>query len=105
MRLQKFFSDCGILSRRAAEAEIAATDIGYPVIVKPVDSSGARGMNVCYNEEELKKSQFDKLIVEINRASFSLLRKLMFSLLSEFPKTWSDSLLQTLCFPRACLTS
>ena len=24
MRLQKFFSDCGILSRRAAEAEIAA---------------------------------------------------------------------------------
>ena len=24
MRLQKFFSDCGVLSRRAAEAEIAA---------------------------------------------------------------------------------
>ena len=27
--------------------------IQYPVIVKPVDSSGARGMNACYSEEEL----------------------------------------------------
>lgn len=29
--------------------------IEYPVIVKPVDSSGARGMNACYNEEDLRK--------------------------------------------------
>ena len=35
--------------------------IRYPVIVKPVDSSGARGMNVCYNEEELKKYYLDAL--------------------------------------------
>ena len=33
----------------------------YPVIVKPVDSSGARGMNVCYNEEELKKYYLEAL--------------------------------------------
>ena len=46
--------------------------IVYPVIVKPVDSGGARGMNVCYNEEELKKyyiealkwSKSKKIIVE-----------------------------------------
>lgn len=35
--------------------------IEYPVIVKPVDSSGARGMNVCYNEEELKKYYIEAL--------------------------------------------
>ncbi len=33
----------------------------YPVIAKPVDSSGARGMNVCYNEEELKKYYLEAL--------------------------------------------
>jgi len=46
--------------------------IVYPVIVKPVDSSGARGMNVSYNEEELKKhysealewSKSKKIVVE-----------------------------------------
>lgn len=26
----------------------------YPVLVKPIDSSGSRGISVCYNEEELK---------------------------------------------------
>ena len=35
--------------------------IVYPVIVKPVDSSGARGMNACYNEEELKKYYLEAL--------------------------------------------
>ena len=35
--------------------------VKYPVIVKPVDSSGARGMNVCYNEEELKKYYIEAL--------------------------------------------
>lgn len=35
--------------------------IEYPVIVKPVDSSGARGMNACYNEEELKKYYLEAL--------------------------------------------
>ena len=35
--------------------------VEYPVIVKPVDSSGARGMNVCYNEEELKKYYVEAL--------------------------------------------
>ena len=35
--------------------------IVYPVIVKPVDSSGARGMNVSYNEEELKVHYLEAL--------------------------------------------
>ena len=35
--------------------------IQYPVIVKPVDSSGARGMNVSYNEEELKAHYMEAL--------------------------------------------
>lgn len=39
--------------------DLAAVE--YPVIVKPVDSSGARGMNVCYNEEELKKYYLEAL--------------------------------------------
>lgn len=35
--------------------------VKYPVIVKPVDSSGARGMNVSYNEEELKAHYLEAL--------------------------------------------
>lgn len=35
--------------------------IVYPVIVKPVDSSGARGMNVSYNEAELKEHYLEAL--------------------------------------------
>ena len=30
-------------------------DIKFPVIVKPVDNSGARGISVCRNQQELKK--------------------------------------------------
>lgn len=35
--------------------------IQYPVIVKPEDGSGARGINACYNEEELKKNYIEAL--------------------------------------------
>lgn len=35
--------------------------IQYPVIVKPEDGSGARGINACYNEEELKKNYVEAL--------------------------------------------
>lgn len=34
--------------------ELEAGLIEYPVLVKPVDSSGSRGISICYNEEELK---------------------------------------------------
>lgn len=29
----------------------------YPVLVKPVDSSGSRGITTCYNDEELEKAK------------------------------------------------
>lgn len=56
-------------------AELLPEDLAkveYPVIVKPVDSSGARGMNVSYNEQELKEhykealrwSKSGKIVVE-----------------------------------------
>lgn len=35
--------------------------ITFPVIIKPVDSSGARGLYVCYTEEELKKNYKEAL--------------------------------------------
>ena len=34
--------------------DISAKDIKYPLLVKPSDSSGARGITICHNLEELK---------------------------------------------------
>lgn len=34
--------------------ELEASLVEYPVLVKPVDSSGSRGISICYNKEELK---------------------------------------------------
>ena len=36
--------------------EETSEDLKYPVLVKPVDSSGARGITVCYAREELKEA-------------------------------------------------
>lgn len=36
-----------------SEEEIEEGKIKYPVIVKPIDSSGSRGISICNNEEEL----------------------------------------------------
>ena len=36
--------------------EESTADIVFPVIVKPVDSSGSRGITVCENKEELKQA-------------------------------------------------
>ena len=38
------------LSENPSEEEIGALD--YPVMIKPTDSSGARGMNPCYRKED-----------------------------------------------------
>lgn len=52
--------------------EIDLKSIVYPVVVKPVDQNGNRGVSYCYNEEDLIKaieyakssSKSDKLIIE-----------------------------------------
>lgn len=36
------------------EYDINDTDITYPVLVKPVDSSGSRGITICHNRQELE---------------------------------------------------
>ncbi len=43
------------------EYDIDSENIEYPVLVKPVDSSGSRGISICHNREELK------VAVEIGR--------------------------------------
>ena len=44
--------------------DITSEDIHYPVIVKPVDGSGSRGLQICNNYEELQVA-----IVEAKKAS------------------------------------
>ena len=54
------------------EFDINDTDIKYPVLVKPVDSSGSRGITICHNREELedavekgeKASKTGKVLIE-----------------------------------------
>ena len=45
------------------EYDINDTDIRFPVLVKPVDSSGSRGITICHNRQELEKA------VEIGRCA------------------------------------
>ena len=54
------------------EYDINDTEIKYPVLVKPVDSSGSRGITICHNREELvtaveigrKASKTGKVLIE-----------------------------------------
>lgn len=41
------------LSSNLSDEELAT--LSYPVVIKPVDSSGARGINICYRAEDFKK--------------------------------------------------
>ena len=43
------------------EYDLLDNDIQFPVLVKPVDSSGSRGITICHNREELR------IAVEIGR--------------------------------------
>lgn len=36
------------------ETLVAAKQIGYPLLIKPVDLTGGKGVKVCYNENEMK---------------------------------------------------
>ena len=54
------------------EYDINDENIKYPVLVKPVDSSGSRGITICHNRQELddavtigrKASKSDKVLIE-----------------------------------------
>ena len=54
------------------ETSLGKSDIKYPVLVKPSDGSGSRGISVCYTADELKEavkkakefSKTDKVLVE-----------------------------------------
>lgn len=54
------------------EYDINDNHIKYPVLVKPVDSSGSRGISICHNQQELKQaveigrkaSQTGKVLIE-----------------------------------------
>ena len=54
------------------EYDINDTNIKFPVLVKPVDSSGSRGITICHNHEELeaaveigrKASKSGKVLIE-----------------------------------------
>lgn len=39
-----------------SEYDISDENIQYPVLVKPVDSSGSRGITICHNYEELQQA-------------------------------------------------
>ena len=55
MRLQKFFSDCGILSRRAAEAEIAAGKVKVNGVVAQIGDSIDPDVDVVeYNGKRIR---------------------------------------------------
>jgi len=41
--------------RLGAESEIDTADIRFPVIIKPVDGSGSKGITVCRNREDLRE--------------------------------------------------
>ena len=41
------------VSNRSEELEIAS--LPYPVLIKPVDGSGGRGLNICYSASNFKK--------------------------------------------------
>lgn len=58
------------ISKNLTDEELEKVD--FPVVVKPVDLSGNRGISYCYNKEELKEayqyalsvSKSDKIVVE-----------------------------------------
>ena len=61
MRLQKFFSDCGILSRRAAEAEIAAGKVKVNGIVAQIGDSVDPEVDVVeYNGRRIRPRTNEK---------------------------------------------
>ena len=61
MRLQKFFSDCGILSRRAAEAEIAAGKVKVNGVIAQIGDSIDPDVDIVeYNGKRIRPRANEK---------------------------------------------
>lgn len=77
--MQDAFKAGGVDSARhiraasAAEAVSAAEVIGYPVVVKCVDSSGSRGISIVERSEEIEQAFSDAL--EVSRKPYVLVEK------------------------------
>ena len=61
MRLQKFFSDCGVLSRRAAEAEIAAGKVKVNGVIAQIGDSIDPEVDIVeYNGKRIRPRTSEK---------------------------------------------
>ena len=58
LRIPKYMS-----FRNVEEAINSAYDVGFPMVVKPTDSSGSRGVSLVSSEKELKKAAEEALSV------------------------------------------
>ncbi len=68
IRLSKYFTDCGIMSRRAAEEEIAKGKVTVNGHVALIGEKVEAGVDtVIYNGREIKPSLDDKICVMLNK--------------------------------------
>lgn len=55
------------------DSDDISDSIDYPVIVKPTDSSGSRGITICHNKDELKKAMLSA--IEVSKVQRVLVEK------------------------------
>ncbi len=68
VRLQKYFTDCGVLSRRAAEAEIAAGRVTVNGTVATLGMRVAPGLDtVLWNGREVAPTALQKYYILLNK--------------------------------------
>ena len=68
VRLQKYFTDCGILSRRAAEQEIAAGHVKVNGVIAQIgDKIDPQADTVEWNGKQIKRSNQDTVYLMLNK--------------------------------------
>ena len=68
VRLQKYFTDCGVLSRRAAEAEIAAGRVTVNGAVATLGMRVTPGLDtVCWQGREITPTATEKYYILLNK--------------------------------------
>lgn len=66
LEFKKLCRECGVPTARQyhIDSTLSESDLGeiiYPVIIKPADSYGSKGISVCKNEKELKEAYANAL--------------------------------------------